>query len=635
MRQLPDFRMRFEPSTIDHLGLRLYSTLPPVITELVSNAWDAEAQRVDVQIPTGPITKNSEVIVRDYGHGMNPQEIANEYLPIGRARRGSDDANVMSKNGKRRVTGRKGLGKLSAFGVATEIEVRSVQDGTAVCLRLDYDKIKAWADKQAAGNDYRPDVVKEKTGPTNDADGLSVTLRRLRRKSPMSPDDVRRGLARRLQMIGPGFQVTVNATPIGPGDRVSRAECDDAFSWDHTSFPRRGQLADGVTVTGWIGFLAASSQANRGVDIFAHGKAVELGSFFNYPSTHAQFARAHVVGEIHGDFLDGEEDLASTARNSVVWETEIGQTLQSWGHELLRWAFDEWVRLRKKDKEEKVIKVAGFDKWLATRPPEEQKVAKRMVKLLIEDEELSSTSMAPILEIVKSSVESVYFRDLVDTLEKEGVSLLSFLRLFDDWRVIEAREHLRLADGRSAAIGQLEGFMRTGALEVQELQPLFDEHPWLVDPAWKEADRQVQYTELLRKHCKEARDLAENDRRLDIFAMRSGGNTTVVELKRPEKTLARLDLDQIETYVDWARDHICGTGPDAPKHVSGLLLVGHLGSGHKEKLRRLAGDDIRVETFADLCTRAKEYYGEVERRLQGIAPEYTKNKRRKRTTTKK
>lgn len=42
------FTMPFEPMTIEHLGLRLYSTLPPVLSELVSNAFDAESRRVEV-----------------------------------------------------------------------------------------------------------------------------------------------------------------------------------------------------------------------------------------------------------------------------------------------------------------------------------------------------------------------------------------------------------------------------------------------------------------------------------------------------------------------------------------------------------------------------------------------------------
>ena len=85
---LPDFKMSFEPMTIEHLGLRLYSTLPPVITELVSNSYDAEATKVEIVLPSEEIAEETEVIVRDYGHGMNSEELQGEYLPIGRKRRG-------------------------------------------------------------------------------------------------------------------------------------------------------------------------------------------------------------------------------------------------------------------------------------------------------------------------------------------------------------------------------------------------------------------------------------------------------------------------------------------------------------------------------------------------------------------
>lgn len=42
--------MRFDPNVITHLGIQMYSTLPPVISELVSNAYDADATRVVVRL---------------------------------------------------------------------------------------------------------------------------------------------------------------------------------------------------------------------------------------------------------------------------------------------------------------------------------------------------------------------------------------------------------------------------------------------------------------------------------------------------------------------------------------------------------------------------------------------------------
>lgn len=342
MPKLPEFRMRFEPMTIDHLGLRLYSTLPPVICELVSNSYDAESRKVEVTLPEGTVTPESEVLVRDYGHGMSAQELADEYLPVGRSRRGSADENVMSKHGKRRVTGRKGLGKLSTFGVATEMEVRSIQDGQAVCLRLNYDRIKEWV-RANPGRDYEAEVVVERTGPTEEKPGVCVTLRKLHRKRAINADEVRKGLARRLDFIGVGFAVHVNRTPVGPGDRVARDQCLPNYSWDVADIPGGAQVSDAYRVTGWIGFLGPSSQTERGVDIFATKKAVELGSFFRLASTHAQFSRAYLVGEVHADFLDEQEDLVATARNSVLWESEAGLALEQWGQSALKWVFDQWV----------------------------------------------------------------------------------------------------------------------------------------------------------------------------------------------------------------------------------------------------------------------------------------------------
>jgi hypothetical protein len=627
---LPEkFTMPFEPTTIDHLGLRLYSTLPPVITEFVSNARDAESPKAEVTLPVGAITPESEVVIRDYGHGMTARELQREFLPIGRSRRGPKETNVWSKNRKVRVTGRKGLGKLSAFGVAVVMEVCSFKDGQAICLRLNYDAIRKWPAAHP-GMPYEPEIVKERTGPTSAPNGVEIRLKQLHRTRSINADEVRKGLARRLSFIGRGFQLYVNEQPVKPGDRVQRSQCPKDYSWDASELPGAGGLGDKMKVTGWVGFLAESSSINRGVDIFASGKAAELGSFFNLATTHAQYARAHLVGEIHADFLDGKHDQIATARNSVVWESDEGQALQAWGQRALVWAFDRWLELRKKEKEKKLVTVAGFDAWLKTRQPSEQRVAKKMVSILVDDPNIDPASAAPLFEIVKSSVETVAFRDLVDAIETEGSHPGTLLKLFDEWRVIEAREHLKLADGRLEAIGQLKAFIDGDALEVQQMQPLFEAHPWLIDHAWSEVEAQTTYTDQLRKHCKEPRDLPDEDRRIDILGIRLGGEITVVEIKRPRKTENKRDLRQIADYVDWARANLLGTGPDSPRAVRGLLIVGNLSKQKDvaEERRRLGGDDIRVERYEDLHHRAKEYYELVERALEMVAPEYTRRRRK-------
>jgi hypothetical protein len=182
---------------------------------------------------------------------------------------------------------------------------------------------------------------------------------------------------------------------------------------------------------------------------------------------------------------------------------------------------------------------------------------------------------------------------------------------------------------------QLEKFIDKGALEVQELQPLLTKNLCLLNLAWTEANEQQTYSKMLREAHKEPKDLDEKDRRLDILGVTESGKVTVVEIKRPEETLGRRDLEQIEHYVDWARTHLMGSGSDSPKLIDGLLIVGKLSSKGdvQQKLQRLSGHGIRVETFGDLYNASRSQFTVVERRLEHVAPEYSRGRRKQTKTT--
>lgn len=174
---------------------------------------------------------------------------------------------------------------------------------------------------------------------------------------------------------------------------------------------------------------------------------------------------------------------------------------------------------------------------------------------------------------------------------------------------------------------QLESYMEANALEVEQVQRLFEQHLWLIDSSWTEANGQATYSKILREQFPESRKIPEQDRRLDILGVRSDRSLTVVELKRPKKRLSDHDLGQIETYVDWMRDHV-GTGPDSPKYVNGILLVGKLNPAWNRKIERLQGADIRVETYSELRDRAKTLYVQIEEALESHAPEFARKRRK-------
>ncbi len=628
------FTMDFEPTTIEHLGLKLYNFLPPVIGELISNAWDADAEKVEVTLPKGKITKSSEVVVRDCGvyAGMDAESLQKEYLPIGRNTR-HELARDTTEFKHRPLMGRKGIGKLSAFGIATKLEVRTVKNGYAVCIRFSYERMESWP----KGRPYEPEIVRARCGKTSEPNGTEVRLRELHRSSPIDEDSIRRGLARRFLVIGRDFLTSINEKPITRKDRRLREECRK--TWDVKDLPGEGIIdeTEGWKVEGWIGLLEKSSQTERGADIFARGKAVELETMFGLKTTHIQFARAYIVGEIQADFLDAEEDSITTGRNAVHWESLAGQKLEEWGQKALRFVFKQWLRRQRKEKEEKLVTTADFDKWLKMRTSREQRIAKKLIRTIVDDPDIEPESARPLLEIIKTNIEFEAFQELVDEMEESGVKVQTFLKLFQDWRVVESRMHLQLSDGRLEVMEKLSECVKQGALELKQIQPLFEHNGWLVNPVWGEVTGQTSYTELLRKHCKEPKNLMEKDRRIDILGYSIGGEVHVVELKRADKTLSREDLEQIEKYIDWARASLIGTGPNSPKYITGLLIVGRRNSNQaiRSKQVRLAGSDIRVDTYGDLLDGARKIYGEVERRLRAVAPEYSRKARQSRKKSKK
>ena len=154
----PKYTMKIRRSIVDKLGVKMYDTISAVVAELVANAYDADAKNVEVRLPLnsvlarkeadGTITGRSyEMVVKDNGHGMTPEEMDKFYLEIGADRRKDEAWGDKSRKYGRPVMGRKGIGKLSAFGICRKIEVRSAggektEKGYEVAhIIMDYDEI--------------------------------------------------------------------------------------------------------------------------------------------------------------------------------------------------------------------------------------------------------------------------------------------------------------------------------------------------------------------------------------------------------------------------------------------------------------------------------------------------------------
>lgn len=119
---MTEFAFKIDLNVLNHLGLGLYSSTPAVLTEIIANAYDAEATEVTISID-----KSRHIItITDNGHGMSEDDLQKKFLNVGYARRNESDFTL---NEKRRVMGRKGIGKLAMFSLADLVNISTKQDG--------------------------------------------------------------------------------------------------------------------------------------------------------------------------------------------------------------------------------------------------------------------------------------------------------------------------------------------------------------------------------------------------------------------------------------------------------------------------------------------------------------------------
>ena len=627
-RSKEPYQMKFDIGTIKHLGLQMYSTLPSVIGELVANSWDANATKVEITIPNEAIGTSSEIVLRDDGIGMSDEDVRHKYLIIGRDRRDEEKADRTPPPACRRIMGRKGIGKFSAFGIAREIAVESVKNGEVSHFRMNYDELLEKAENreiELPSEDATGTVTK----------GTTVTLRHLTKFQTrrISIDTLRRGLARRFAVIGAqnNFEVVINGEPISPEDRDLKRLLDKdmdgkPYLWE---YDEEIEPETGWTVSGWIGALAHTSPAkdkvDRGIALMARGKLVQEPFVFDAVGGQ-QFAFSYLIGELHVEFVDAVEDTIGTSRNALVWDTEANTALKEWGQKKVNKIASDWSKKRSKDNERRLrenqLYVNFREHAEEIANPRALKLADGLVRQAVRRNPLADVKeQEPIIQMCLDFLEFDAFWEIAsDLTETELENPGKLLNLFREWQIVEAKEMARVTEGRIATIEKLQKLIETNALEVPTLHNFLREFPWVIDPRWDLVADEISYTSLLREHFPQNSDVPETNRRIDFLCVSERTNLVVVEIKRPKSQASWEDLDQIEDYVGFMRDRIKQTTESPYRDVTGYLLCGSLRDHYKvrEKKDNLAAARIYVKMYTDLLDTAKRVHAKFLKRYKEL-----------------
>lgn len=387
--------MSFDPRTIQHLGIRMYSTLPPVVAELIANAYDADASFVNINLVDDKDRKF--VIVSDDGVGMTFSEINSKFLRIGRDRRREEDEETTASG--RKVIGKKGIGKLSFFGIADEILITTCKEGKMNRFNLSWESIKS-----SSGGKYNPKIVEKDRKCPKDQKGTEIVLD-IKRRSDFDPGALALSLSK-IFIFDKDFRAAVQhngGEQIVVDNKLRFSELDQQFTWK-LPFGKKAVEIDydyWNVIKGSIITTRKPIPPNsnlRGITLFSRNKLVNLPEYFSSSASSHFFS--YLTGWLEVDFIDDlDEDVISTNRQSLNWDHPDTRELKEYLAGVINFVSREWREKRAEQRTEEAQEKIGINlrKWYGTVGDLKDDV-KSVVDLITSESELSEEKQNAVIK---------------------------------------------------------------------------------------------------------------------------------------------------------------------------------------------------------------------------------------------
>jgi uncharacterized protein (UPF0335 family) len=617
------YTMTISRLTVDKLGVKLYDKVSAVMAELIANAYDADARRVLVRAPMGELLaakagsvlhdKGHEIVVEDDGVGMTPMQVNAFYLKVGAERRADPDRGPTSRKFQRKVMGRKGVGKLAPFGICRTIEVitsggeevDSVDENgkpsrgyLTAHLILDRDKVLEDTDA-----DYHP-TVGELDGTVRPTSGTLLRLKVFSHRHVPDIQDFERQLSQRFGVASPTWRIELidnTKTTADPAAmRVVGAFSSSIEKMDGTEIRFEAQESSSVgfvTLDGFgkevkelkpgfqhngrfyavRGWAAYSKQPYKddlmaGIRIYCHGKiAAQTNIFNNKAGFHGEYdIRSYLVGEIHADWLDDEEDLIQTDRRDILWSHEVGEEFEKWGRTLVlllgknsRTPLKKkiWERFKDVSKiEERAKKVFPADSQREIRERVVE-IAKMVGSTIRESELLDDDIVENLVQLSLNFGPHITLSEKLREAADEGTSTLAVVTsILRTARVAELSSFGLIAEERVRVIERVEALKDDPDTLEEAFQELITNAPWLIDPQWAPVSANQSFSTLKKEFQKLYKKRTGSDLNLDNFKdpnkrcdfvlAQYEGSIQIVEIKKPNHSFDAKDFVRLHQYVE-------------------------------------------------------------------------------------
>jgi hypothetical protein len=608
-----ELELILQPRVIDHLGIKMYQKPVDVISEFISNAWDADAENVEILID------NETIIICDDGTGMSFDQCQSCFLTVGRDRRIDNEKEVSEEKG-RPVLGRKGIGKFAGFGIAKNIEVDTTSNKTKenTVFKMDLKKImeidaRSGSKKPIDVVQYNRDSLKK--GTTICLSGLNDF--KLEKEKFMVE------LSRRflLPQMASDFVIKVNDENL-PKNFCEEMEFVFPESLTEEEKSQFGNLK--LDVNGWgiedidgneikwrIGFFEETikDEELRGISIFAKGKMAQKPFFFDLSGgISGQNALEYMTGQMQMDFIDtGENNLISTERQRINLQGEIGKKIRTWGIEKIKILSSIWKKRRSEKRlAELDDKISGFKERLDSLSSREKKTVETVLKKIAGFPRLGKERYKEWCNDVLTSWEKGRLKDLIlEISEEKDLDEQKFLDILMESGVLTAINISESIKTKIVTIGELKQRVDSKQLENKVRDFIYD-HPWIIHPQWESFKKEISVKHIIEAAGAKHLDGEFFNGRVDLV-LASGPSMLVVEFMRPGLEIDCDHLDRVNYYVADIRSSLSAQTAIGVKNLHTAYVIADnkkQSSLMSTRIAQLERENILVMTWGGLIDSA-------------------------------
>ncbi len=554
-----------------------YRSSEVALKELVDNAWDADAQNVWITLPE-PLTGDA-VVIRDDGTGMTPNEMRREYLNIASDKR--TRTGDMTPGLRRKIKGRKGIGKFAGLTLATQMQIEAVARGTKCTLVID----KLLLIENQGDLENVPLPLGEEPAPA-DAHGTTVTLSMLdQRLNFPTPERLKEVLVYEYGREE-NFTVHVNSDALSVEDVPGTTTKATAQLTDEGAIDLRFTIAEGKKMP-----------RAPGIVLKVNGKAVGKPQFFDLDED--EEIPKSLIKRVYGEVeLTGIEDFVTADWGGVIENSISYQEAKAYVQEEVKKA------LHGEHARDMSLQKARLQRQIHLRLqelPENRRhyaevALNRILKRFYGE---SDERVTVIADVALDAMEHDAYWAVLEKIQacSDG-DVSDFAASLEQFGLLELSTIGTQAGRRREFLDAFDHLTQNPKTLEKEAHQALETNLWVLGRQYALMSSNVTLKSMIASYCSDRFKGEGSAHRPDLLLSQGYGDRyLLIEFKRPSHIITRADVAQAEQYRDELTSRLSSTA------AMDIMLIGR-GKADTLSANNL-NRDIVIHSYASVISAAR------------------------------